>query len=685
MTKILRNLLPLPSALLLGAVLTACLSSCKNDDIVTEEPMQEVESGIRYLSMRLSTTEGEGVDPDAPVYVDGTEFEHAIDFTGDSDNVIIYFDEDYKYKGYSSLEFDVLSSQGEQVDGNANEIAYIGFLRPDYHEAYILPKYGMMVLNAHSIIPALKELNLNTGATIKDVLNLMDCSEGTHIAGRSGHYFTMTSAAYLVKDSNEWKHSIIFEIDREKIFDTRTQAVIQPAAVAYVERMASKFSLTLPGANGGKGMNFIPDEGRAQVIVCRYIDGEPNYSNRVWTCSVEGWGISKYEPNQYFFRNIVGPNTITDTYPYNYGTDINSTGEPFFYGWNRTVDRRCLWAVDPNYYTGVFPVQYRPAVDNTSIEYFGKNGNASLAYLSYNDLCTDLSGIDECESGAVLYSTENTFPDTRVRGLWQHNIAGSELVVGARIHIHNIDESKADYDLFRNRLGIFYPSKADFAQYFISTFNSQLASQSSMSYRFYDWSVPENNSENVTHRVSIPSGDYKLYYGNQPLTAELMASLPKMAIAAMIENGDGKVIPWVEGMYIGRRNKDPNTYEEIGDVIRLSIDANDFKSLIYDWIGAFDHFNRGRMVYTVPILYRASQSKVSANNYRPHVGDFGVVRNTWYNFALHSIDNLGTPVDDLSQPIIPYETSLENSVLMEIKVFDWHEFATDVTLPGVGN
>ena len=662
---------------LLSALQTAGLSSCANVTYPIEEPEP---TDVYYMSFRVQTAAQEDIDADAPEYVDGTEFEHAVDFSGNSENVVIYLDEDYKYKSYALLEFDRLSAQGTPAAGEAEEISYIGFIRPDYHEAYILPKYGMIILNAYKITRALKELEQTPGATINDVLGLLDTSDNGHIAGRSGNYFTLTSSAYLVRESNNWKHSVIFEIDRDKIFSTRAQAVIQPAAVAYVERMASKFSLTLPGATGGKGVNFVPDDGRAQVIVCRYINGEPNYSNRSWTCSVDAWGINKYEPCEYYFRNIVPETVDTQVYPYDFGTDINSAGRPFFYGWNRTVDRRCFWAIDPNYTTGIYPAQYRPAVDNTGIDYYGKRGPASLAYLSYNTLSKDLSRVNE-EEGAILYSTENTFPDTHLGGLWQHDLAGSELVVGARIHIKNVDETKTDYDLYRNRIGVFYPSKTDFAYYFINTFNDQLKSQSTMSYRYYDWDNPDSNSTNDIHTQKISFPDYKLYYKDAPLTPQVMVSLMKNSMPALIENGDGKVIPWIQGMYIGRRAKDPNTYEEIGEVMKMNITDNDFKSLIYDWIGAFDHFNQGRMIYTVPILYRGTKEKVTANTYRPVVGDYGVVRNAWYSFKVHSIDNLGSPVDDLDQPIIPYETSLENSIMMELKVFDWHEFSTDVIFP----
>lgn len=676
----MRNVLRIFFILL--AVFVTGLSSCTSDRITADPvPDEEGAAGRQYFSLRVRTSENNELDAD--VYADGTAFEHAVDLSGKSEHAIIFFDADWKYYGYSLLEFDRMSAQGSTSENYPHEAAYIGFLRPsDTHEIYAMPEYGVLVLNAFHISEALDKVAENRSAGIGDVLELVDTSTGTHAAGRSGNYFTMTSSAYLVKDSGQWRHSIVFRIDKTKIFDNRAQAVVSPAATAIVERMCAKFSLYLDGTVGGKGVNYRPDGGRAQVIVCEYIDGQPNYSNRTWDCSVAAWGINKFEPGSYYFRNIVGETADVSAYPYTYGEDINTTGRPFFNGWNQSSFHRAKWAVDPNYSSGTYPAQFRPAVDNPQVNYFGRQGEPSLGYLSFNELSTDFSGLETADGCMTLYSSENTFPDTRMAGLWQHDLAASEVVIGAQIHISRLDNTHPDYDLYRNRIGVFYPSAADFAQYFISTINTQLASQSNMTYRYYDWTDPDKNKGAEMRTFKVNHNDYKLYYLDKPLTAEVMARLSRYTIPANIENGDGKVIPWVQGMYIGRRAKDPDTYEEIGDIQRLDMeDANAFKSLIYDWVGAFDHYSKGRMVYSVPIRYRASKEKVESSGYKPVVGDYGVVRNAWYSFVIDAINGLGMPVDDPDQKIIPYEASLENSIQMEINVLDWHRFSTEVTLP----
>ena len=683
----LKSKLLIPAAaILLGGW---ALTSCSPESYVEEPSAPEGEDGAqyvkRYFSMRILTSDNEDVEGDDSNmdFRDGTDFEHRMDVSDRTESVVIFFYPDGKYYGYTAIDYDRLYSQG--VPGNyPAEVSYIGEMHsPNPAELYALPEYGMMVLNAQNIKESLDALSLKEDATIRDVLRLVDdASDGSRRPGISANgYFTMSSTAYLEPSTGGWYHSVLFEIDKRKIYENRIQAAISPAATAIVERMASKFSLTMPGSVGGNSLNFVPNQGKEQVIVCNYTGDQPNYNNRSWTCTVDAWGINKYETQSYFFRNILGEGADVSSYPYTYGADINRTGQPFYKGWNRAPYHRAFWGIDPHYDEGIFPRQYRPAVDNPDLDFYGAKGTPSLGYVSYNELSSDFSKMNTPE-GLNLYSSENTLPDTRIGGLWQHDLAASELVIGARLHIDRVNENRQDYDLFRNRIGIFYPSVADFATYFISTFNSQLESQSHMTYRYYDWEDLSNNTGTEMRDINLAHANYKLYYKGEKLTPERMAGLEDYLMPACIENGDGKVIPWIEGLFIGRREVDPETYEEYGSVQRLPLSDNELKSLIYDWAGPFDHFNQGRMVYSVPILHNASTEEVSKPTFRPAVGDYGVARNTWYSFSLQDINTLGNPVDDLNQKIIPYSINLENALLMEIKVLNWHEFDTTVVLPG---
>ena len=53
------------------------------------------------------------------------------------------------------------------------------------------------------------------------------------------------------------------------------------------------------------------------------------------------------------------------------------------------------------------------------------------------------------------------------------------------------------------------------------------------------------------------------------------------------------------------------------------------------------------------------------------MGDFGVVRNHWYRLNVRTIANVGIPVDDPDQPIIP-DPEDDYYVAFEIVVLPWH-------------
>lgn len=254
-----------------------------------------------------------------------------------------------------------------------------------------------------------------------------------------------------------------------------------------------------------------------------------------------------------------------------------------------------------------------------------------------------------------------------------HDYAATFLVLVAQLHLDEVEEDLNDYDLFRDRTGIFYPSKTDFANYFINTFNAQLYSHSTMSYYYYDWESPLNNGSGTKRTVNLKYNDYELYYKGDPLTADRIYEADEFIFPALIEQGDGKILPWIDGMYVARDNE--------GVIERLDISDNDLKSIIYDWLGAFDHFNKGRMYFTAPIRHNVNSQNATNENYNPIVGDFGVVRNHWYQLNVLSINNIGNPLDSYSQEIIPYVSSLDNALRVEIVVANWHLFETLVDLP----
>ena len=106
---------------------------------------------------------------------------------------------------------------------------------------------------------------------------------------------------------------------------------------------------------------------------------------------------------------------------------------------------------------------------------------------------------------------------------------------------------------------------------------------------------------------------------------------------------------------------------------------DDIKSLFYDWVGAVDRFKQGKMYYAAPVLHNGVNKKKECQSQKT-LGDYGVVRNNWYQFQLSDIINIGIPVDDPTKPIVPNPVSIDDVINFTVKIIDWHRFEWNVPI-----
>lgn len=242
---------------------------------------------------------------------------------------------------------------------------------------------------------------------------------------------------------------------------------------------------------------------------------------------------------------------------------------------------------------------------------------------------------------------------------------------------------------------------------------------------------------------AVVGGQYALYYLNEndnkyyELTSTVLAGLMadpnyELIRAADAVNADGKIIPWIM-RYDGKQWKPLKLFilsktgdEEIddatgGEIIdgnenidgrRLEFqylksdsdgdkfwtdfenngrDDNDIQSLFYEIWGVADYFRNGLMYYAVPIYAQES-------NGNPASGDtkvlqdvtagfddpkfyyyYGVIRNNWYNFTIHSIGDLGIPVLDVNKPIVPNYLDEKDQVKVDMEILSMH--VEEITVP----
>lgn len=95
---------------------------------------------------------------------------------------------------------------------------------------------------------------------------------------------------------------------------------------------------------------------------------------------------------------------------------------------------------------------------------------------------------------------------------------------------------------------------------------------------------------------------------------------------------------------------------------------NDVWSLIYEWCGAVDHFNMGRIYYATPLKTDETQDV------------YGSVRNTWYKYQVTDLVGIGIPVDDPDQPIVPNWDKIKTAKLnLRIGICPWE--SETITIP----
>lgn len=297
-------------------------------------------------------------------------------------------------------------------------------------------------------------------------------------------------------------------------------------------------------------------------------------------------------------------------------------------------------------------------------------------------------------------------------------------------------------DIYRDREGVFYSCERDYFIAMVQTLNNYFSSQSEIQYKYYNWDGNSSSGLNdgdivtvntgrewvwghlewvrpaneapyqvfVTDETYVADGEWYLYYKNSSgqdvritnenagdvydeLTKSDAASggvtdAKKLSIEANVKEGDGQRMLWYDGLSIRnisntqtlqrcevgimKDNGEPVLVNERGKTIKRNLgplDDNHRKSLIYEWLGAVDHFNQGAMYYAAPI----ENVKFSGDN-----KNYGVIRNSWYQFSLGNINGLGTSVDNLNDPIVPNKIDHKDRINFNIEIINWHDISIDV-------
>lgn len=692
------------SVVLMAAVCSVTFSACVYDtleDVGPEEEWSVPEGETRYalVSVKLTDPVSPSRSQNLENFEDGKDFESAINLSEDAGHFIIFFDRTYKYLTHSELK--PVNVKPDADRNNLYETVFsVKFRNPAVGN--VTPSYSLVALNTIGMKEQLDKIDYGT-ATINDILKMVDEDDMEHSAGCDGQYFTMTSSAYFKKDeaTGNYLNAIAEPLNPAVFFPTREEAEEEDKPiVAYVERAVAKVSVQFMAGDGGETLVYKPTDTKLLTRV-HYI-GDRKYSSRhSWTAALTGWGVNNIETKNTFFKNLAKPDERGNTvFPQTGYTEINGKNRPFFGGWNSENNRRSHWSVDPHYgrEEGHYAWQYRRALDNSEYDEDGfsrvkaystppGNDYFSTRYITFNQMVTDIVespfNSEEWSVNRPWYETENTFDHYVKDGHYTYQLGSTSIVVGGKILLSGMDTKSASYDIYVDRDNIFYTTKEDFITNFRLMMRSALesAEDGRLSFTYYKFGsdvaadAPFRNGEKMT--VSVGHDErgraFKLYLGTDSLTRANSINQQKFYIPALIENGDGKVIPWIDGLQVARERED-------GTLEVVPLTPNQLKSIIYAYAGAYEHYNQGRMYYSVPLVHNVDQQTAGQVSYVPGTGDYGFVRNHWYRIKIHGVNLRGMPVDDPNQELVPYVMPFDDSIAAEFQVLPWHELKTDVTL-----
>ncbi|MCH5221502.1 MAG: Mfa1 fimbrilin C-terminal domain-containing protein [Muribaculaceae bacterium] len=678
------------------AVSSLGLWSCTQDldDPTTTDPNTSISGTAGYLGFQLEDAEASSrsthkeYDDDYERFEwfnKGTANERAIIDNSES-NRVLFFNSDYSYYGSGKLS-------RPEITGLKSNI----YVAQKPLEVEGLPAYALVVLNADPERMDVLDTDLYAAGTsaVKTVLNYInevDTDNPESLAMYDGH-FTMSSTAYRGEEVDTISVLTPLNPAGPVFYETVEEAVMpENLTTFYVERLLSKFTLIIKDGNRRfnttdaiiiNGPNklkirqeYAPADGLAKDIMSD------------WKINLVNWGINGLEKNTYLVKTLVEN-------PVAFPWDLK---ENFYIGWNSPTLYRSYWALDENYSTGIYPDQYRQALDVEGVlaattnniytaDYSATEGLAkgdyTLIYKPYN------AYTDRTEN---KYSLENTF-DVSVMN--DQDIAsqpwlrcGTHIILTAQFIVNEIDK---DVDLTNVDATGFISGVADkyFSNglYWSEKALKEQAIATLMTNIYYNKKGDQiadvvnggfveyiNSDEHVLDDVA-PVADGE---GNALTHEELAVNADKYFEfgPAFIKGGDG---------WVSLKKKDDVTLKaryinkDTGEITLGEITDAQLVSYIYRFTNLAKHYKEGRMYYALPIRHNLESESFESNPVTTVVtGDYGVVRNTWYRLTINSIQRPGTPVDDPDQPIIPNPEPDDKSLGVEVEILPWRTVEINV-------
>lgn len=667
-------------ALLLPGALM-CLTSCSSEEPAVN-PSGPSDEGIGYLSLTIQSQTRSRADGDTQigneVFNNGDKQEYAICPNLES-NAVLFFDDQNNFYGMTYLKpyADKLTpdtQHGTHEDGYPE--TYYTYITRWRNTTAQKPTQVLVVLNADPT--KLEALATELTGAGGQALNMArtktydSYENGNYVYGiykyGGENYFTMSNSAYLSNGGD----ATVTSIDALQVCATAEEALANPVTV-YVERLLSKFQLFFGNTTDGLKelttndnnifMSPTPAEGAsANSVKVHYVSNYtgaetnldyPSYDSYDWQAYIVNWGINGLEKKGKLLKDI-------------------TNNSDYFLNWNAANYHRSYWGESANYAeTANFTTQYRNAsydpdyatlgsIYSGNTDYNPANETAqlnTLHYVSFNDLKT---------RAQYKYTGERTYnPEAGLTGYGPYRFA-SHYLIGAQLVIKGIDtdtESKNASQQLTNISDKYYAYNYFWAtpEMYIRYAYRRMATQAT------DGRTHNLNINGVQTTIAGISDGY-LYTAPGVRLEVSEADAYFDLVSAQTVHGDGKQVLSLKS--------DKELYIKTGENQYAKLTPAQVTAMIYAFSEPVKHFNKGAMYYAIPVqhnkgLYSADNTVKVTKDGTYDLGQFGAVRNHWYRLTVSAINNIGIPVDNPDQPIIP-DPEDEYYVAVEIVVLPWN-------------
>ena len=611
------------------------MGACTNDDLLENPKDNPVLNGKAdaYLAVRILDANGSESRAGNNGGYEYSTTEHAI-----STAHFYFYDADGKYVTFATADLTPGTEKNEEttVEAVTNSVLVLKNLT-----SIGFPKYVVAVLNQPE---SYENMNLTE---LQGKLSSSTLVGGT----KKGEYYIMVNST-ATKVGSAGKY-FATEIPAEKFLKepkTPEELTAENTVNIYVERLSAKVKTTsYEYYTLGEDFN---------------IDGTDGIKLKA---KINAWGLNATNKKSYIIKKVHSDFTIAEE------TRNDNTTKVGAWNYSSADLYRSWWAQSPNYNGGTYPVSYASGQYSEGFDAGLLNDDYSLDYITYDGLII--------KSGEVGYCAENTNTRTKlIETTGNFHAKATEVLLKAEV----VDEDNNPVDLYR--------------------YDNTLYSAKGYLERLF------NKAEGI-NVYKLEGTEYKAISSEDvfDFTAE-GADFDEM----LVNKGDGKVIvkPFetlvdeVENWYIkgndgkftkitARADNSETTDTDESKTVKEQVleKVNSAFTAIFNkeadptntaYAYAY-HYNDGMMYYNVPIEHyrtNAPSTVYDANGTVDVVeGEYGIVRNHYYQLTINSISKLGAAVHDATEEIVPdADENVTYCVGATINILSWKVVNQDVEL-----